>query len=39
MQLIAGKEQEYFEWREKNDDAYGRRCFTYAEEWAEMMEA
>lgn len=23
----------------KNTDPYGRRCFTYAEEWADLMEA
>ena len=39
MELVKGKEQEYADWREKNADPYGRRCFTYAEEWADLMEA
>jgi hypothetical protein len=38
MKIIEGKEKEYQEWRAKNDDPYSRRCFTYAEEWADMME-
>lgn len=38
MQIIAGKEQEYKNWFDKNDDPYGRRCFTYAEDWANLLE-
>jgi len=30
---------EYAGWREKNSDPYSRRCFTYAEEWADLLEA
>lgn len=39
MEIIKGKETEYAAWREKNSDPYGRRIFTYAEEWAALMEA
>lgn len=39
MNIKAGQEQVYADWREKNADPYGRRCFTYAEEWADLMEA
>lgn len=38
MKILAGKEQDYKEWYDNNSDAYGRRCFTYAEDWAEMLE-
>ena len=38
MIILAGKEKEYKDWYDKNSDAYGRACFTYAERWAEMME-
>ena len=38
MKIVKGKEQEYKDWYEKNNDQYGRACFTYAERWAEMME-
>ena len=38
MKIIEGKEREYMDWREKNTDPYGRRCFTYAEDWADLME-
>jgi hypothetical protein len=38
MKVLEGKEKEYKEWYDKNADAYGRACFTYAERWAEMME-
>lgn len=39
MQIVEGKEQDYKAWFDKNDDPYGRRCFTYAEAWAERLEA
>ena len=29
----------YDDWYNNQSDGYGRRCFTYAEEWANMMEA
>ena len=38
MKILKGKEQLYKEWYDKNDDSYGRACFTYAERWAEMLE-
>lgn len=38
MLIQKGKEQEYKDWYEKNKDAYGRACFTYAERWAELLE-
>ncbi len=38
MKILAGKEKEYKDWYDKNNDAYGRACFTFAERWAEMME-
>lgn len=38
MKILKGKEQEYKEWYDKNDDSYGRTCFIYAEKWAELME-
>lgn len=33
-----GKEKEYSDWFDKNTDSYSRRCFTFAEGWAEKME-
>lgn len=38
MKILEGKEKEYKNWYYKNDNPYGRACFTYAERWAEMME-
>ena len=38
MKIIEGKEEEYKDWYDKNNDGYSRACFTYAERWAEMME-
>lgn len=38
MKIIEGKEKEYKDWYDKNNDGYSRACFTYAERWAEMME-
>ena len=32
-------QKEYDDWKAENsDDPYGLRCFTYAEDWADMME-
>lgn len=28
----------YESWKAKNQDPYSRRCFTYAEVWADLME-
>jgi len=39
MQIIEAMKSDYAAWREKNADPYSRRCFTYAEEWAALMEA
>lgn len=39
MKIIKGKEKEYKDWYDKNSDGYGRACFTYAERWAELLEA
>ena len=39
MKIIKGKEKEYKDWYDKNSDRYGRACFTYAERWAELLEA
>lgn len=39
MKIIKGKEKEYKDWYNKNSDEYGRACFTYAERWAELLEA
>lgn len=38
MQIVEGKEQEYKSCFDKNADPYSRRCFTYAEEWASLLE-
>lgn len=37
MQIVEQKV--YDNWKNKNTDPYSRRCFTYAEDWADMMEA
>lgn len=39
MRIIKGKEKEYKDWYDKNSDRYSRACFTYAERWAELLEA
>ena len=39
MKILEGKEQEYKEWYDKNSDSYSRACFTFAERWAELLEA
>lgn len=38
MKILKGKEQDYKEWYDNNSDAYGHRCFTYAECWTELLE-
>lgn len=38
MKIINGMEQAYKDWYNKNLDAYGHACFTFAERWAEMLE-
>ena len=38
MKILEGKEKEYKDWYDKNNDGYSRACFTYTERWAEMME-
>ena|SRR5271157_5388234 len=38
MEIVAGKEQEYADWKAKNTDPYSARIFTYAEDWANFME-
>ena len=38
MKIISGREIEYKNWYDKNSNPYERRCFTYAECWAELME-
>lgn len=39
MKILEGYEKEYKDWYDKNNDGYGRACFTYAERWAELMES
>ena len=39
MKIIEGKEADYQSWKDKNSDPYGGACFTYAEQWADLMEA
>jgi len=38
MKIVAGHEEDYAKWFAKNDDRYGRRCFTYAQDWAGLLE-
>lgn len=38
MKVIAGKEKEYQDWKEKNQDSYGKGVFDFAERWAESLE-
>lgn len=37
MEII--KQKEFDDWKAKNTDPYGARCFSYAEDWANLMEA
>lgn len=38
MKIKEGLEQAYADWKAKQEDDYGLRCFTYAEDWADMLE-
>ena len=38
MKIEKGKELDYQKAFDINDDPYGRRIFTYAEDWAKLME-
>lgn len=38
MKIKNDQEKAYQDWLDKNTDAYGRACFTYAERWAELLE-
>lgn len=38
MKIKDGKMDDYNEGLANNTDPYGRRCFTYAEQWADLME-
>lgn len=39
VKILEGKEQAYTDWKAKQSDAYGARVFSYAEDWADLMEA
>lgn len=38
MKILNGKEKEYQDWKDKNNDPYGGATFRYAENWANLME-
>lgn len=38
ISIQPGKEQEYAEYKAKNDDPYGNATVVYAEQWAYLME-
>jgi hypothetical protein len=39
MQIVAGKDNEYADWKAKQEgDPYGQRIFSYAEDWANLLE-
>jgi hypothetical protein len=38
MQIKAGKEAEYANYKKINDDPYGGRVVSYGEDWANLME-
>ena len=38
MKILAGMEKIYDDWKNDNQDEYGKECFKFAEDWAEMME-
>lgn len=38
MQIIEEQKANYQEGFDLNSDPYGRRCYTYAQEWADLME-
>jgi hypothetical protein len=39
MKFAKDMEGPYKDWLAKNQDPYGNRCFTYAEDWAKFLEA
>ena len=38
MKILFGMEKTYDDWKNENQDAYGKECFKFAEDWAELME-
>ena len=38
MKILVGMEKIYDDWKKDNQDAYGKECFKFAEDWAELME-
>ena len=38
MKILVGMEKIYDDWKNDNQDAYGKECFKFAEDWAELME-
>ena len=38
MKILAGMEKIYDDWKKDNQDAYGKECFKFAEDWANLME-
>ena len=38
MKILVGMEKIYYDWKNDNQDAYGKECFKFAEDWAELME-
>ena len=38
MKILVGMEKIYDDWKKENQDAYGKECFKFAEDWAELME-
>ena len=38
MKILAGMEKIYDDWKNDNQDAYGKECFKFAEDCADLME-
>ena len=38
MKILVGMEKIYDDWKNENQDAYGKECFEFAEDWAALME-
>ena len=38
MKILVGMEKIYDDWKNENQDAYGKECFKFAEDWADLME-
>ena len=38
MKILVGMEKIYDDWKKDNQDAYGKECFKFAEDWANLME-